>query len=196
MRKIFGLSGHAGCGKDTFFDIASLLLKERGIHCQRLALADELKRDIRSFILDKTNIDVLFCTRADKEIIRPLMVHYGEIKRVLSNGRHWVDLVDKQIKMSKADIIFITDVRHDVYAKDEYYWLKNECGGDLIYIERFYMENGSKVYFKAPNKEELVNNASLEKKCDLKVSWEDRKGADLFQPLSSIVSSALNKFEL
>lgn len=196
MQKIFGLSGYAGCGKDTFFDIARLILSKKGLTCQRFALADELKRDIRPFILDKTNIDILSCTRVDKEIIRPLMVDYGEIKRILSNGRQWVDLVDRQVKESKADVLFITDIRHDVYAKDEYYWLKNECGGNLIYIERFCIEDGYKVYLKAPNKEELANNGSLEKKCDLKVSWEYKKGEDLFQSLSATVGFALNKFEL
>lgn len=196
MGKIFGLAGYAGSGKDTFYEVSKHILQKKGVSVERFAFADALKADLHAFLLDKCKIDIFSCSRADKELVRPILVEYGKIMRVLSGGRHWVDLIDKKVKESKANVMFITDLRHDVYPRDEYSWLKYECGGDLIYISRYSIINGEKVLLKAPNEEELYNNESLKQKCDFNIKWEDKSGDNLIENLSPVVEFALSKFGL
>ena len=44
MNRIIGVSGVAGVGKDTFFQLLSEV-----IPCKRYALADELKKEVRQW---------------------------------------------------------------------------------------------------------------------------------------------------
>ena len=143
MQKIFGLAGYAGCGKDTFYQVSKSILAKNNIIAERLALADPLKENMRDFILDKCKIDILTCSRTEKDVIRPLLVAYGKVMRKLSNGRYWVELTDKLVKKSKADVIFITDLRYDVYKNDEYI---ASIGDKRFYDYPTYLINNGKQY--------------------------------------------------
>ena len=61
---VIGLSGVAGSGKDTFYE----LLDEQ-INCKRVSLADSLKREVSGWTLKHYGIDALTCSREDKEKI-------------------------------------------------------------------------------------------------------------------------------
>jgi len=167
---IIGLTGYATSGKDFLFG----LLAERGM-VARMALADSLKQDIRPFLLDKFNIDVLKCSPEDKELIRPLLVAYGKIHRNRSEGTYFTaQITPKAIELSKKWLVVVTDVRYadPKFKEDELNWIKN-IGGKLIHITK-YFENpdGTRTYVSPPNEDERINNETLIEKSDYKIEWK------------------------
>ena len=63
--------------------------------------------------------------------------------RAKSNGRYWIDLLQKKMNSEEnqdIDLAVITDIRYHEYDKDEVYWLKKELGGILLHLTRFYTE--------------------------------------------------------
>ena len=179
--QIIGISGVAGSGKDTFYSLLSEVLP-----CSRFSLADELKREVQQWCKMHYNIDSVDCDREDKEIIRPLLVAHGVAKRNLSNGRHWIDLLnDKLIKNKSKGFKVVTDIRYDDFENDEVSWLQNELGGVLVHVSQFtegwdhyQTESGKSEWalarqFMAPaNEEELRNDHKLKNKSDFQVEWE------------------------
>ena len=76
MNTIIGISGVAGAGKDTFFNLLSQYAP-----CRKYSLADELKKELNQWCRMHYGIDSQTCTREEKEIIRPLLVFHGALKR-------------------------------------------------------------------------------------------------------------------
>ena len=188
-RIIVGLSGVAGSGKDTFF---SLLSKERNF--RRLALADELKSSIRDELINDYDIDILSCSREEKEVVRPRLIEFAKKMRFESKGRHWINKVMPKI-LSSQDDICITDVRYDDYENDEIHWLKNEIGGILVHISMYDEIQGSRVFKSAPNEEEARNDPKIKAKADFIVQWPrisgDLKGSVVFE---ECLSRHVNRF--
>ena len=58
-KMIIGLTGPAQSGKDSFFELAKEYFNSFDIRIKRVALADNLKKDLSSFMQDKFNIDIL-----------------------------------------------------------------------------------------------------------------------------------------
>ena len=56
---IIGLTGPAQSGKDSFFELAKEYFNSFDIRIKRVALADNLKKDLSSFMQDKFNIDII-----------------------------------------------------------------------------------------------------------------------------------------
>ena len=131
---VIGLSGVAGAGKDLFFS----LLSEK-LNCQKFSLADALKNEVGLFSYPQYGIDPLDCTREEKNTIRPLLVLHGTFKRDQSEGRHWIEQLNKKILLNVLNdsIVVITDIRYDDYPKDEVFWLKEELGGVLVHISLY-----------------------------------------------------------
>jgi len=167
---MIGLTGVARSGKDTFFSILKKYLKEKGIESQRIALADELKKELSDFVEKKFKIDLNKCEGSDKELVRPLMVAYGKCRRVQTEGKYWTSLVDSKVKELKKDntVPVITDIRYIEYKDDEYSWLKNH-NGILIHISR-KLDDGSLV--PPANIEEKSNDNKLKAVADYSVCWE------------------------
>ena len=87
MRKlIIGISGVAGAGKDTFADILEKELDSFALSHDRYSLAEPLKKDVRGLIIEKFGIDILSCTREEKDLVRPLIVGFAEVTRKMSKG--------------------------------------------------------------------------------------------------------------
>lgn len=167
---MIGLTGVARSGKDTFFSILKRYLKEKNIDSQRIALADELKKELSDFVEKKFKIDLNKCDGTDKELVRPLMVAYGKCRRVQTEGKYWTSLVDSKVKDLRKDNIvpIITDIRYIEYKDDEYAWLKNH-NGILIHISR-KLDDGSLV--PPANIEEKSNDNKLKAVADYSVCWE------------------------
>lgn len=163
--KIIGVSGCARSGKDTFFGILKKYLPE----VEQVALAYELKRDLDDFVKSKIGISVFTDETKDKSLIRGLMVEYGKIKRQQTEGTYWTCLAQKKInEILRSDKIpVITDVRYDIYPKDEFHWLKNENNGVLVHVTRMF---GSDEIPPA-NEEESINNEKLKTKADYSIRW-------------------------
>jgi len=183
--KIVGISGLARSGKDLFATVAqNILEQEYNLTTDRHALAFELKSDLDDLISLKTGIDVFTDDTEKKNIIRPLLVAYGDMMRKVSNGKYWTDKLNKKINDSKADVFFVTDIRYDFYPEDECWWVQNKPFGKLVHITRYKMgpapskryittSTPVKMYDTPPNDHERLNDPKVKKKADYSFEWED-----------------------
>jgi hypothetical protein len=163
---MIGLTGVARSGKDTLYSLLERKFKEKSINTKRFALADNLKKDLNNFIIEKFNINLYSISASDKELLRPILVAYGKSKRQQTSGRYWIELLNKEI-IIQNELPIVTDVRYDEYEKDEYSWLKKEKKGILIHISRIC--NGKLI--EPANDEEYRNNLRLIDKADYKFMW-------------------------
>jgi hypothetical protein len=191
--KIIGISGVAGSGKDTFYE----LLSER-IPCQRFSLADELKKEVNQWGRLHYNIDSVCCSREEKEIIRPFLVFHGTTKRHASEGRYWIEKLSDSILNSNTDSFkIITDIRYDDYENDEVSWLKDELGGVLVHVSQYtnYPDSNEGALlrrFREPvNSEEARNDPKLKEKSDFQIEWEFLENGQIYQ-LSNYIDNFVN----
>ena len=82
-----GISGVAGCGKNTLSTIIIKLLQRMGLPYRELSIAKNLKQEVSWASRELYGINSSNCTRKEKDTIRPFLVAHGIIKRKLSNGR-------------------------------------------------------------------------------------------------------------
>lgn len=158
---IIGISGVARSGKDTLANGFVRILKEIGVKSQRLALADELKSECRSFIKKTLNIDVLNMTDEEKKIVRPFLVFWGTHVRRKANENCWIDALEKRKKPDTLTIV--SDIRY----QNEADWIK-QSGGFLIHIARLD-QNGE--FIQPPNEEEKENDPLLIEKSNISFVW-------------------------
>lgn len=163
---MIGITGVARSGKDTLYSLLEKKLKKVNIKTKRYALADHLKHDLRDFVLKRFEIDIYSANLEEKELIRPIMVAYGKAKRMQTQGRYWIELLNNKIN-EKDFLPVITDIRYQEYEKDEYYWLKKEKSGLMIHVSR--VKNG-KIILPA-NEEEAKNDKILSELADYKIVW-------------------------
>jgi len=195
--RIVGVTGLAGSGKDLFYELCRQELLLNNFNPCRVALADELKKECRGASLEIFNIDPTKCNRDQKSKIREHLVFYGLVKRLESEGQHWISKVDLRIKELSDNcavhgvpnpIYFVTDVRYDEYKKDECDWIKNKEGGLLVHLRKrdlHYDESLKESYtYETPvNKQEAVNDPKLRKKADVLIEWPDCGGDTSLQGL-------------
>ena len=172
--KFIGLSGYATAGKDLFF---SLLTGE--YPAVRFSLGDILKAEIRDKLIEDTAVDILECTKEDKEKVRPLLVEYGTAKRKETEGKYFTDKLDHVIEntFTLSRIPVITDIRYCEYPDDEDRWLKNRLDGVLVYIKKYKIIAGEREYVPAPNEDEAKNCPLLEENADYIIDWEESQAA-------------------
>ena len=196
--KVVGISGVAGSGKDLFYSLIS-----KKINCQRFALADQLKTECRKYILDSYGIDILNCSREQKNLIRPFLVGAGLSRRNMTNGRYFVDKIEPKIKEfiynyycveGNENSIYpcITDIRYSSHEKDEVGWLKNDMGGILVHVTRFNYVNGRKVDIQPANEEEEAQNPILKSQADYILEWETARGSQ--EQINEKLSRCLDDF--
>ena len=171
--KNIGISGVAGCGKNTVANIIIKLLQRMGLPHRELSIARNLKKEVSCVSRELYGIDSTDCTREEKDVIRPFLVSHGEIKRNLSNGRHWVDKITEELAPEKINII--TDVRYNKYDKDEVFWLKNEINGVLIHVSRYDEVDGKRAFMPPANDTERINDPLVKRDADLKFYWKTQK---------------------
>lgn len=167
------LSGVAGCGKNTVSSIITKLLGRLDLPYKELAIADNLKKELIPSSKELYGIDPSNCSRREKDLIRPFLVAHGEIKRNLSEGRHWVNQVNSKLDAEKINII--TDVRFNKYEKDEVYWVKNEINGVLIHISLYNIKNNQRVFLPPANETEFKNDLLVKKEADFILNWPFEK---------------------
>lgn len=154
-----GIAGFARSGKDSLAKALRLALGKRGIISVRVALADDLKRDIKDFIYSKLGIDVFTASGKDKELIRPLLVEYGRAKRIQTNGKYWTSRLDSIVDATDipdGSAVIIPDIRYAEYQEDELGWLTSKKRYLFIHIQREGIQ--------PPNKDEEANNDTLRAK--------------------------------
>jgi len=179
--KIIALSGVAQSGKDSFFRFATNFLHEKGLSTERFSFADELKKDLDSFIQDKFGFSAMTEISEEKNKIRPLMVEYGKIRRKESKGRHWIDQIrPKLLAESGAHVRFITDLRFAEFGAGDELGFVHEIGGKVIHIERIEGKTWLGDWWpKEPaNDEERKNDPIIKRAADVKFSWWDFMGGN------------------
>lgn len=134
QKKVIGLSGCAGAGKDTFYSLALQYFKsiKPEARIERVAFADALKDELKDVVADM-GYDVYTNDREQKSKFRHLLIQHGEGMRKQTNGTYWIEKGIERINQLNADIVFVTDVRY----KNEINALRNEYGIQYknIYIQ-------------------------------------------------------------
>tara|TARA_B100000287_G_scaffold383082_1_gene388621 strand:+ start:66 stop:659 length:594 start_codon:yes stop_codon:yes gene_type:complete len=171
--KNIGIAGVAGCGKNTLSNLIIKLLQRLELPYRELSIANNLKKELSVASLELYGIDSSSCSREEKEIIRPMLVAHGEIRRKLSNGTHWTSLLKKELAPEKINII--TDIRFNKYEKDEVFWLKNEINGVLIHLSRYEENNGERIFFPPANETEKENDPLVRKDADFRLNWKTQE---------------------
>ena len=171
--KNIALSGVAGCGKNTVSEIVIKFLQRMGLESKELSIAMNLKKELVAPSKKLYGIDSFNCSREEKDLIRPFLVAHGQIKRNLSQGRHWIDKLTTELDREKINII--TDVRFNEFEKDEVFWVKNEINGVLIHISRFCEENGERVFIPPANSAERENDPKVKNDADFILNWPTEK---------------------
>jgi hypothetical protein len=165
-RFILGISGVAGCGKDTLALILQKTLSQFKIKSSIFSLATQLKHDVKDECLSRFSIDPTNCTRTEKEKIRDFLVEYGELKRKESKGTYWINKVQEKIDQvdSNIEIIIIPDIRFKEYEYDETDFVKNS--GVLIHLSR--KDSEGNIYPPA-NDAEAKNDPILQEQAEYKI---------------------------
>lgn len=168
---VIGISGAAGCGKDTFARLfmEEMRLKEPKADIRRFALADELKRMTREECLSRWGIDSTTCEGDAKTIIRPFLVAFGKEKRLATQGKFWTTFLEKSIRESGVDVAVVTDIRYTVYPEDEHWWITQQMGGVLIHILQYDPETGKNR--EGANDDEKFNEPRLRDFATFKIRW-------------------------
>ena len=163
---IIGLTGLARCGKDTFCKYARKHLKSHDYKSQRLAFADELKKDVDAFLIEKLGLSAFTEETEQKEIIRPMLTTWGtEIMRK-KDDLHWVKKVEEIIVENQKNkvVSIVTDIR---FPNEVAYIHK--IGGKIIHLTMTGNEPA--------NDYERANDPFLRKDADCLVEWK-RYGDD------------------
>jgi pantothenate kinase-related protein Tda10 len=170
MKTLFiGISGVAGSGKDLFFKLLKNELGKKNINTHRYSLADSLKQECNDYLKSHHQIDIFNCSREEKDSVRPFLVFHGTMKRNQSEGRHWIDVLDKKIKQeAHSGVICVTDIRYDKFDGDEVDWIKNELDGILIHVN----QEG----IGPANEEEASQDPRLLKKSNYRIEWKSEEG--------------------
>ena len=158
---IIGLTGLARCGKDTFCKYARQHLNTLNFESQRLAFADELKKDVDAFLIEKLGISACPEGTAEKEIIRPMLPTWGtEIMRK-QDDLHWVKKVEEIIVANqKRNIVsIVTDIRFPNEIK-----YIHKIGGKVVHLTM----TGN----KPANDYEEKNDPLLKDSSDCFVVWK------------------------
>ena len=180
MKKIIGISGLAGDGKDTVCNILSAFFTSKGYTFERLSLADKLKEECSKAIIEMFGIDPRNCSREEKDIIRDYLVFYAKVKRIESKGKHWTSIIDKIIRSDKVNYISnkiycVSDIRHAFYAEDEAQWIKKNKG-ILIHVKKYKIKSTypySIEYSNSINEEEAFNTPIVERYADHVIELSD-----------------------
>ena len=123
---VVGISGVARSGKNLLCELLMQNLYLEGYTSKPFALASDLKNDCDEFLYKMCDLNVWTDLTEDKNQFREFLVWYGDLKRKQSNGRYWIDKLDRRISTFEGDVAIITDVRYDHYDKDEVHWIKEE----------------------------------------------------------------------
>jgi hypothetical protein len=183
--KIIGLCGAARSGKDTFFGFANSLLKDKKRKCERVAFADELKKDLEPFLFRKLKISAWTDDEEEKKLIRPILVAYGEAQREASQGMYWINKIkpklEKNVRLNNLTVI--TDIRYE----NEIAFLKSFRGSKCIYVERMGVGPA--------NPPEKQNDALLRRGAGELLKWRSFGGSEI-RKCEPIVKSILKKFKI
>jgi len=168
------IGGKARTGKDT---LAKALVKsinnlapnlKVGIHSLAEPIREELYDQISSYL----DINIFKMTDDEKAIVRPFMVGWGETMRKSSGGKYFVEQLENKLVDEDIDVVIVPDLRYKEYDFDELDYFKSKNKHLIIHMSCYKMVNNKRVYNKAPNKQERMNDPKIKNAADVKVDWE------------------------
>lgn len=167
---LVGISGFARSGKNLFADIfIDIATKKYNKVCRACAMADPLKKELEGFLMSHYGISPFTPSSEEKNLIRPYMVAHGCGKRTVTDGKYWIEQLDKLIdEDTVSEVILVTDIRFPNEAD----WLHKK-GGVLVHVAKFKRTPTGNVFNGPPNEEEAKNDPIVEKASDYIVEWED-----------------------
>ena len=206
-----GISGYARSGKNLFAEIVKDILETEYKKTVIIkSLADKLKQDLQGFI---PQLNFNTNDSKEKNLIRPLMIAYGNLMRNISETTHWTSYLDEELEKikHKYDFVIIPDIRYNTCDKDECKWVQNKHNGKVIHIERFSYDNlpnilkkkgvsktgTTKYYQDAPNDVELLNDPLVRRSCYINFEWEYVEKANIHTTkLREVVRNTLKQLEI
>ncbi len=176
---ILGITGKATAGKDTFYNLLTKQLPEYNL-C-RVSIGDTIRQNL-SMLPIFSHVNLFNLPPNEKETIRPLMVEYARLVRLMHGSRFFLDEFDTRINytLSKSKnnpnpdkplIICVTDIRFDDYEGDEADWIQKKHKGKLIFIDRHNVVYGNKQYLPYVNDTEKGQIPKLRARADQIVDW-------------------------
>lgn len=191
VKTYIGISGCARAGKNL---LASLLIDEfkktYALEAKQYALASQLKEDCKEFIASKLGMDVYSENTEDKKQFREFLVWYGGVMRKRTQGRYWTEkLASIMEKDDTASIIIVTDIRYDIYDRDEVFWIKNELNGQLVHLSR--RDDQGNIIALPANQDEAHNDPLIQNKADFKVCWKHHSKVDSLNTYSRHLAKCL-----
>ncbi|MBA94810.1 MAG: hypothetical protein CMP21_03520 [Rickettsiales bacterium] len=191
---VVGISGVARSGKNLLCDLLMQNLYIEGYTSKQFALASDLKNDCDEFLYKMCDLNVWTDLTEDKTQFREFLVWYGSLKRKQTNGRYWIEKLDRRISTYEGDVAFVTDVRYDSYEKDEVHWIKEERQGLLIHLKRFTRDDSNSLQFTKPaNQHEYSNDGSLYTNADINITWETVKDPKKNDIIIDVVNDTTKK---
>lgn len=158
---VYGISGYARVGKDSFAEILAREIFERsGNRPEVFSFARSLKKIIDPFLIENFGISAFTQLDEKKKIIRPMLVGFGESARNISQN-FWINKIAPDVKQrisSGLDVI-ITDVRY----QNEAWWVKSFDKSKVIGLIRHGVF--------APNKEESESIPQVFELADQIIQW-------------------------
>ena len=173
---IISVSGMARAGKNTFCNLLQDELYNRlKLSSCQMSFAAQLRKDIEEFARF-CGFDVF--DEKNKEDYRPLMLWYAALKRKQTNGRYFINQLEKRInKLNNIyPVIMISDCRYAENEYDELQWSQKR--GIVVHISKYkkYKKAFDPHYKKfdaPPNEFEAKNDPILKEKANYLLQWED-----------------------
>lgn len=161
MPLIFGISGVARCGKDSFAKYLSQKLERMTLPNVTCSFAQNLKLSVDSLTKEMFNISAFTENDEEKKLLRPLLVALGTDVARKYDKDFWIKKIEKKVQscMDNKIITIIPDVRYENEVK----WIKS-FGGLVVHITRLGV--------KPANFEERANNPIIKKLADYKINWK------------------------
>lgn len=159
---MIGVAGLARSGKDTLSKCLKKII-EREFKCdvEIIHLADKLKSDLDKVIACNFNFQVFTENDTEKELIRPILVAYGEAMKKKWGKDIWVKKLNDSLKSRIYKKFYIvSDVRFDFEAK----FFQEEMDGFVIHINKIGNED-------AVNDVEKINDPLVAAECNLTHAW-------------------------
>ena len=186
---LIGCGSQRLVGKDTFFQVFKEICAQviPDYNVERISFAEPLREELNEFTIPKYNIDLFNCSPEEKELVRPLMIEHGRIKRCQTKGQYFTNLAGIKIDAIKEirpkTIFVITDLRYTSkvsgYLKDEFEWVKSR-GGIVLNLERYYFVNDREVKFiETDIPDEIKNSKAIAASCDYYLNWQTTNNKEL-----------------
>ena len=166
-----GVSGFARSGKNSLCDLLKKQAEISGLKAKMFSFAFALKEDLDDFC--KKSFDISsFCETDQKNIIRPILIAYGECQRSVSGGSYWWKKIMRDVNAfyeSGGDVAIVSDLRFKQYDLDEVDYIRSYANSLVFCVERT-LKDGKKI--EPAHESEKINIPLIAKSSDLILRWK------------------------